>query len=156
MYVTHTLIGLCVLSTRTNTYIQHRRVCTCVRVCLCMCYMYEVINILKDVHAKPPCFQPRRFMTFFFEVLLIFWHQVCENQTSCYGVTWPFGTRDQPEKWDWFSFCVQNKWQSEFFYILACKSVIFPYVCFEYHLFNLILSTNYISWHWKESLCWPQ
>ena len=66
--------------------------------------------------AKPPRFQPRRFMTVFFEVLRIFWHQVCENRTSRYVVTWPFVTRCQPEKWDLFSYCVQSKWQSEFFH----------------------------------------
>ena len=37
-----------------------------------------------------------------------------------------------------FSFCVQNEWQSAFF-ILACKSLIFSSFCFIFHPFSLIL-----------------
>ena len=41
---------------------------------------------------------------FSFEVLRIFWHQICKNRTSRYGVTWPFATKGQPKKWDFFYF----------------------------------------------------
>ena len=84
--------------------------------------------------APPRQMLLRRFMTFFFEVLRIFWHEICENQTSRYVVTWLFVTRCQPEKWDFvhFVYKVQNKWQSEFF-IFSCKSVIVSSFGFVYH-----------------------
>ena len=53
--------------------------------------------------ARPPRFQPRRFHDFFLWSL-IFWHQVYENRTSRYGVTWPVATKGQPKKWDFFFF----------------------------------------------------
>ena len=68
------------------------------------------------VHAKPPRFQPRRFMTFFFEVLRIFWHQVCKNRTCRYGVTWPFATKGQPEKWDFFHFVYKTNGKVNFLF----------------------------------------
>ena len=51
-------------------------------------------------HAKPLRFQPHHLITLYFEVLRISWHQVCENRTFHYGVTWPFVTRGQPKKCD--------------------------------------------------------
>ena len=63
---------------------------------------------------------------FFFEVLQIFWHQVCQNRASLYRVTWPFvKVRFFPP------FCVQNKWQSDFFF--AFKAVTFDSCCFVLH-----------------------
>ena len=47
---------------------------------------------------------------FSFSVLQIFWHQVCENQTSQCRVTWAFTSKGRPEKWFFFfSFHVQNQ-----------------------------------------------
>ena len=67
-------------------------------------------------HAKSPRFQPRCFMTFFFEVLRIFWHQVCENWTSRYGVTWSFTTKGQHEKWDFFHFVYKTNGKVKFLF----------------------------------------
>ena len=73
----------------------------------------DMINFAAQ--AKPPRFQPRRFMTVFFEVLRIFWHQVCENRTSRLNVvTWSFVTRCQPEKWDFFHFVYKTNGKVNF------------------------------------------
>ena len=40
--------------------------------------------------ARPPQIATRLFTSFFFQVLRIFWYQVCENQTIGREVTWRF------------------------------------------------------------------
>ena len=40
--------------------------------------------------SRPPQIAKRLFMTFFFQVLRIFWYQVCENRTVGREVTWRF------------------------------------------------------------------
>ena len=40
--------------------------------------------------SRPPQITTRLFITFFFQVLRIFWYQVCENRTVGREVTWRF------------------------------------------------------------------
>ena len=40
--------------------------------------------------SRPPQIATRLFMTFFFQVLRIFWYQICENRTIGREVTWRF------------------------------------------------------------------
>ena len=50
-----------------------------------------------------------------------------------------------PKSEIFFQFCVQNKWQSDFFFILACKSVIFPLLALNIIYSNLLLIQLKIS-----------
>ena len=96
-------------------------------------------------HAKQPRFQPRRFMTFFFEVLRIYILTPSLRKSDfTLRSHMTFCDQMSTRKVRFFPFCVQNKWQSEFF-ILACKSVILSSFCFVYHSFSLILIQMKIS-----------
>ena len=42
------------------------------------------------------------------QVLRIFWHQVCENRTSRYGITWPFCDHPPKKLFIYFTLCAKQ------------------------------------------------
>ena len=93
-------------------------------------------------HATLP-----RFQDLFSELVLwIFWHQICENRTLRYGVTWPFVIRGQPEKWlFFFILCTKEMAKWILYFDMWCKSVIFPLLALYIIYSNLILIQMKIS-----------
>ena len=90
------------------------------------------------VNLTPPAWNPRLprnrhrsqhalFVTFFFQVLRIFWYQICENRTIGREVTWRFVLARRPKnlpKIRIFAYvCVQNTWKLLIF--LKCTKIVF-------------------------------
>ena len=98
-------------------------------------------------HAKPAM----SLHDFFFEVLHTFWHQVCENWTFHYGVTWPFLTKGQLKNLDFFFYFARTKQMAKWFFLGggACKAVIFPLLDFIHHSFKLNTDPNENLKQWK-------
>ena len=78
--------------------------------------------------SRPPQIATRLFMTFFFQVLRIFWYQVCENWTIGREVTWRFVLSRRHKICPKSAFCimfecVQNTWK--LLIILKCSKTVF-------------------------------
>ena len=75
----------------------------------------------------PPQIATRLFMSFFFQVLRIFWYQVCENRTIGRKVTWRFVLARRHKICPKSAFCiyvfVQNTWKLLIF--LKCSKTVF-------------------------------
>ena len=56
--------------------------------------------------SRPPQIATRLFMTFFFQVLRIFWYQVYENRTIGREVTWRFVLARRPKICPKSAFCI--------------------------------------------------
>ena len=77
--------------------------------------------------AQPPQIATRLIMSFFFQVLRIFWYQVCENRTIGREVTWRLVLacrhKIRPKSAFCIYVCVQNTWKLLIF--LKCSKTVF-------------------------------
>ena len=75
------------------------------------------------LHKIRDCLATRLFMSFFFQVLRIFSHQVCENRTIGREVTWRFVLARRHKIAQNLHVCVQNTWKWLIF--LKCAKTVF-------------------------------